>query len=389
MDVILFTKMLTDKSFYNLKKMQYKYSVDFVEEMLMLLKQMTFKKLHIKDFTGKDLVYIEPLVQIHMSTYKSLYASNNSSFKYGLKAMTEEIYSTLDIENIDSSRNSIRQILNGYAPKDDIEFRISGMKKGLEFISNKENVISEENVFKLYMLAVGDFLEEKDKLSPLNYYRHDSVYVVGGKIEHQGIDYKKLPHFMAELIEFINKDTKMNEVLKAAAIHFYFAYLHPYFDGNGRMARLIHLWYLVQQGYVATLFIPFSNYINKTRSAYYKAFTQVEENYKISGLIDITPFLVYFVTNIYNKIGETKEQTDTINIYQNALLEGKITLKEKDLFQFVLSVYGENDFSTKQLEKDFGNAAYATIRSFVLKFNELDIFSSRKYGNRVRYRVSK
>ena len=39
----------------------------------------------------------------------------------------------------------------------------------------------------------------------------------------------------------------MNDLLKAALIHFCLAYLHPWFDGNGRMARLIHLWYLVQQ----------------------------------------------------------------------------------------------------------------------------------------------
>ena len=45
-------------------------------------------------------------------------------------------------------------------------------------------------------------------------------------------------------------------LLKAALIHFYMAYLHPYFDGNGRMARLMNLWYMVQQGYSSALFVP-------------------------------------------------------------------------------------------------------------------------------------
>ena len=43
--------------------------------------------------------------------------------------------------------------------------------------------------------------------------------------------------------------------------------------------------------------------------------------------------------------------------------------------------------STKQLEKDFGNAAYATIRSFVLKFEKLGLLKSTQYGNRVKYAV--
>ena len=42
---------------------------------------------------------------------------------------------------------------------------------------------------------------------------------------------------------------------------------------------------------------------------------------------------------------------------------------------------------TKQLEKDFGNAAYATIRSFVLKFENLGLLKSTQYGNRVKYAV--
>lgn len=53
----------------------------------------------------------------------------------------------------------------------------------------------------------------------------------------------------------------MNDLLKAALIRFYIAYLHPWFDGNGRMARLIHLWYLAQQRYFSALFVPLSGYV--------------------------------------------------------------------------------------------------------------------------------
>lgn len=54
----------------------------------------------------------------------------------------------------------------------------------------------------------------------------------------------------------------------------------------------------------------------------------------------------------------------------------------------MLSAYGNEEFSTKRLEKDFGNAAYATIRSFVQKFERLGLLTSQKYGNRVKYRLS-
>ena len=49
--------------------------------------------------------------------------------------------------------------------------------------------------------------------------------------------------------------------------------------------------------------------------------------------------------------------------------------------------YGDAEFSIKQLEKDFGDAAYATIRSFVLKFEKPGLIKSTQYGNRVKYAV--
>ena len=49
--------------------------------------------------------------------------------------------------------------------------------------------------------------------------------------------------------------------------------------------------------------------------------------------------------------------------------------------------YGDAEFSTKQLEKDFGDAAYATIRSFVLKCEKLGLIKSTRYGNRTKYAV--
>jgi Fic family protein len=387
MDASLFAKMFSDKNLQSLKKMQYKYSADEVSEMLRILEQTMYRNFPLNDFSGKNIVYLDNIAQVRTPALKALFSSAYTG-KYGLKAMEEEIHSTLVIENIQSSRDSVRKILSGYAPKDEMENRIFGMKKGIDFISDISNKITENNIFKLYSIAVREFPDNDDKLLLGRMYRHDSVFIVGNEVEHQGLDHNKLPLYMGQLVNFINSESNMNDLLKSAAIHFYIAYLHPYFDGNGRMARLIQLWYLVQQGFPAAMFIPFSSYISKTRKKYYDAYTLIEKNQEISGFIDITPFLTYFVENVYNQIGEIQGKTDTIGKFQQALADRKVTEKEDDLFEFILSAYGDSEFSTKQLEKDFGNAAYATIRSFVLKFEKLGILSSQSYGTRVKYRLS-
>lgn len=387
MDAALYAKILSDKSITDLGKIKYKFPDADIKELIALLRSSVYKTMPIPDFSGNDLVYMENAAQIRMKAVKLLLTPQNSNDTFGLKAMEDEIASSFTIESIDFSRDSVRKILRGYAPTDESENRIYGMKKGLEFISDSANEIIEETIHALYDIAIGQYLQENDKLKPDMFYRHDSVYIVGQELEHTGLPHEKLPEYMNRLITFINSESTMNDLLKAAVIHFYIAYLHPYFDGNGRMARLIHLWYLKRQGYSSALFIPFSSYIERSRKGYYNAYSLAEENTKISGVMDVTPFLVYFIENVYNKLGSALPQTNTLDSFRNALDNGKITEKEKNLWNFVLSAYGIGEFSTKQLERDFGNAAYATIRGFVLKFEKLGLLSAQKYGNKVKYAV--
>ena len=384
MDIKIFTKMLKDKNFTDYRKLKYKYSDDF-SSFLSTLEELYYKPLPIVDFEDNNIVFIENHASVNQNTIKRLLQSQNGY--YGIKAAEDEIIATSAIESIDFSRDSVRNILKGMAPNDEQENRILGIKKGLEFIADTSNKINEENLFKLYMMSAGDFVSEDDKLIEGNLYRHDTVYVVGEDVAHSGVDFRKVPELMKSLIDFINDDDNINDLIKATIIHFYIAYVHPYFDGNGRTARLVHLWFLIQKGYQSALFIPFSSQIEKSRKTYYDAFTAVEENKKLSGKIDVTPFILYFINNVYNKMNEGTADIDTLTAFDEAVKEGKITEKETKLWKFVLSFYGNDEFSTKQLEKDFGDAAYATIRGFVLKFEKLGLLSSVKYGTRVKYKV--
>lgn len=384
MDIKVFTKMLRDKDFPGYHKMRYKYSDEF-NAFLQNLKELYYKELPLSDFDGQDIVFIENHASVNQKVIKLLMQSQD--WYYGIKAAEDEIIATSAIESIDFNRDSVRKILKGMAPKDEQENRILGIKHGLEFIADTSNKITEENLYKLYMMTVGDFLSNDDKLEDNNLYRHDTVYVVSDHVEHSGLDYKKVPEFMKSLIVFANAEDDINDLIKAAIIHFYIAYVHPYFDGNGRIARLVHLWFLIQKGYQSALFIPFSSKIEKSRKAYYDAYTTIEENKKLSGVIDVTPFIMYFINNVYDKMNEESATIEILTVYDAAVKDGKITEKETKLWKFVLSYYGTEEFSTKQLEKDFGDAAYATIRGFVLKFEELGLLSSVNYGPRVKYKI--
>ena len=388
MDGAKFAKMLSGKHLFELDRMEYKYSVSSVKEFIGLLRQNLAQPLPLADFSSDELFYLPNLAQISTNGMKQLLSAPASNQTFGLQAMTEEIHATFQIESIHSSRNSIRHILNGYAPRNEEESRIYGMKRGLDFIADRQNTITEENLHQLYQISTGDYLPDEDCLLPDHFYRHDVVYVVGGEESREGLPAQQLPDAMKRLVDFTNAKDGINELHKAAILHFAFAYYHPYFDGNGRTARLLHLWYLVQQGYPAALFTPFSRYIAESKAAYYKAYDRVEKNALISGYTDVTPFLSYFCNEVYNRlqVDVIPPQAD-LQVYQTALANGKITEKERLLWEYVLSAYGTEEFTTKQLEKDFRNAAYATIRTFVMKFHEMGLLAARKAGNRVYYKV--
>ena len=388
MDGAKFAKMLSDKHLFELDRMEYKYSVSSVNEFTELLRQNFAQSLPLVDFSSDELFYLPNLARISTNGMKQLLSAPASNQSFGLQAMTEEIHATFQIESIHSSRNSIRHILNGYAPRNEEESRIYGMKRGLDFIADRQNTITEENLHQLYQISTGDYLPDEDRLLPDHFYRHDVVYVVDGEESREGLPAQQLPDAMKRLVDFVNAKDGINELHKAAILHFAFAYYHPYFDGNGRTARLLRLWYLVQQGYPAALFTPISRYIAESKAAYYKAYDRVEKNALISGYTDVTPFLSYFCNEVYNRlqVDAAPPQAD-LQVYQTALAEGKITEKERLLWEYVLSAYGTEEFTTKQLEKDFRNAAYATIRTFVMKFHEMELLVARKTGNRVFYKV--
>ena len=384
MEITKFLEILHDKKFIDYKKMSNKYPDTFHEYLDTL--SMFYTKLPLEDAQGNFMVFLEGSLKIQTSTLRTLF--QNQSDLYSAKSLETEIIATSAIENIDFSRDSVRSILSGQASKNEEEKRIEGLKKGLEFISDPGNKITEENLYKLYKMAIGKYLDEENQLKEGNLYHHDSVYVVGTKVEHTGISYKQVSSYMKSLVTYINQKDDIQDLMKACIIHFYIAYVHPWFDGNGRMARLVHLWFLVQRGYQSVLFVPFSSLIEKTRKQYYDAYQTIEDNYRYTHTIDVTPFLLYFINNVYNKI-EQPLQEDTLSVYRLALNQKKITNKEDKLWKFVLSYFGTEEFSTKELEKAYGDAAYATIRSFVLKFTDLGLLTAISYTTKNKYRVKR
>lgn len=87
------------------------------------------------------------------------------------------------------------------------------------------------------------------------------MYVVGKDAEviHAGIDAKKLPESIDQLVLFLQQEHELDPLNKAVIAHYYIPYLHPWFDGNGRMAHMLHIWFYNKKDILPRCTIRYQN----------------------------------------------------------------------------------------------------------------------------------
>jgi Fic family protein len=110
------------------------------------------------------------------------------------------------------------------------------------------------------------------------------------KVHFEAPDASRLPQEMQHFINWFNEDVQMDPVLKAALAHVWFVTIHPFDDGNGRMARAIADMQLARADATAQRFYSMSAQIRKERNSYYDI---LETTQKAS--MDITRWLSWFL----------------------------------------------------------------------------------------------
>ena len=124
---------------------------------------------------------------------------------------------------------------------------------------------------------------------------HDQMQVVSGAIGKEKVHYEApaaalLPDEMKKFLDWFNSITAIDPVIKAAIAHLWFVTIHPFDDGNGRIARAIADMLLAQADKTAQRFYSMSAQIRKERNAYYDILEQTQK-----GNLDITEWLHWFL----------------------------------------------------------------------------------------------
>ncbi len=155
-------------------------------------------------------------------------------------------------------------------------------------------------------------------------YRSGDMQVVSGPIGKERVHYQAPPpnqvqHEMNEFLNWFNNDTKLDLVIKSAVVHFWFIIIHPFDDGNGRIARAISDLMLAHSEEGSQRFYSLSNQILYERKVYYEILQRVQSS---DG--DITEWLVWFLNCLYRAL----ENTDAT--VKNVLLKAEFWDNHKE-----------------------------------------------------------
>ncbi|HET9371116.1 MAG TPA: Fic family protein [Vicinamibacterales bacterium] len=125
--------------------------------------------------------------------------------------------------------------------------------------------------------------------------RSSPMQVVSGPVGRERVHFEapaaaRLDREMRSFIEWFNGDSSTEPVLKAAKAHLWFVTVHPFDDGNGRIARAIADMALARSEESAHRFYSMSAQIRQERAGYYRILEETQQ-----GSMDITPWMMWFL----------------------------------------------------------------------------------------------
>ena len=293
-----------------------------------------------------------------------------------IKILSNELYKTNKIEGIESVKSEIHTSLKDKQKFNKKSNKLDGIIKKYKDIMEKnfkdtQHIDSLSSFRKIYDEMFKDFEKSGGYKLDGKYFRKDSVQIVNStkKIIHIGINGEKaIEKNIENLIQFMNrKDIPF--LVKASINHFFFEYIHPFYDGNGRFGRYLLSLYLARKLDILTAF-SVSYSISKNLDDYYKSFVEVED---VNNYGEIT----FFIENILKIIKSGQEMiiellNDSIIRFNHSIeilneITKDLSEKENIMLQIYLQNYLFNDFeeiTNAELSYIIGDLTQQTINKY-------------------------
>ena len=292
----------------NYKQLERKANLgDYAAIQMLRERQKNLETLPIRDAMGYSLTWCPSSIPENLLTdinhmYRNITITNIDTDIL----IEEESFHSCRIEGADTTIDELFDIFRAKRTETKGEKMILNTYHAVKYlnITQKRDV---DTLVKLWKIVTKDVCDNPN-LSGEKF--RNGVVVVG---THQAPDVELLDYCMNQFFQFYHQANITSPYIKAAILHFYFVYMHPFCDGNGRIARLLTTDFLIQSGLENFRAITLSKTINETASFYYQALEDSENSFH-----DVTPFIQYILKSVYDNLYEVlKNQNKYVTKYTN------------------------------------------------------------------------
>lgn len=216
------------------------------------------------------------------------------------------------------------------APQKDIlevENYLNALKL-LDEMSRRKNDLTFDEILRMHKTVINGLVEvgKVGKLRPGDVYVLDDLGGGRQMLRFKGPDAKKVSRLLNDLLTWLRKFRLegTHPIIIAGIFHLEFVSIHPFTDGNGRVARLLTQLLLYRMGWDFRKIIVLEDYYNKNRLAYYNAEHREEEKNYVQGR-EFTHWLEYFTTGFLVEARKALEQVQSIGF-------GRVSKKSEQIF---------------------------------------------------------
>lgn len=258
-----------------------------------------------------------PLNEAQLRRQAILRMAHTSTSIEGNPLAQFEVGKVLEGKAVRAARKDILEVENYY----------QALKK-LDELSKTRRDISLAEIMLLHKIVISGLIESKKvgKFRPGDVYVLDDLGDGREKLRFKAPSAKIVPKLTQELLEWIKTSRRNNihPVVRAGILHLQFVSIHPFTDGNGRVARLLTQLQLYRDKWDFRKILVLEDYYNRDRMSYYNAEQETQGSLYKEGN-DLTPWLEYFTKGFLVEARKALELVQAIGF-------GKASKKSEQIF---------------------------------------------------------
>ena len=230
--------------------------------------------------------------------------------------------------------------------------------------------ITSKNIRKLWDKIVDGVCENADHQGKK--YRDGMVYIGSAdRIIHVPAPAELLPELMDKWFEYREAENE-DVLIRSFVAHFYFVYIHPFCDGNGRAARILNASNLYHGGYKKMKSLPLASAINEELGGYYSSLSDSEIvlNGIEDGWLDLSPFVSYMLDAFERCLINASLAKNTLSEAERRLLErmNKVGIHAEITTKKAAGILQRSEDATRTVLNKLVHKGYLTVDTSSVPF---------------------